>query len=147
MGLRVAAVAFGTAMACVAPMWAQDTPPAAPAGQQQGRGGGRGNSAEMEQSRLDMMTKQLSLTPDQVVQVKTILDTQRQQMQAMRDSVGAGGDPRQQMSDIRRSTSAKIRGVLTDDQKPKFDEMEARMAQRQGAGGPGGPPPTPPPGV
>jgi len=140
--LRVATLAGCTIVACAVPMLAQDAPPAPAAGQQQGD---RPSPAEMQQRRLDMMTKQLDLTPDQVAQVKAILESQQQQMQAMRDSVAAGGDPRSQMSSIRRATSAKIRGLLTEDQKPKFDQMESRMSQRQGAGAPAGGPPPPPP--
>ncbi len=117
-------------------MLAQDTP-GAPAAQQ---GQGRRNPGEMEQRRLDMITKQLNLTPDQVTQVKAILDSQTQQMAALRDGGDAQGDRRAQMMSIRQSTQAKIRATLTDDQKTRFDAMQERMQQRRG-GGEGGPPP------
>jgi len=141
--VRVAVLAGVAAVAGVAPMLGQDAPPAPPAGQQ--GGGPRLSPAEMEQHRLDLLTTQLNLAPDQVLQVKAILHEQSQKMQEMRDAVASGGDPRSQMSSIRRTTAAKIRGVLTEEQKPKFDEMESRMPQRQGPGGAGTPPPPPPP--
>ncbi len=121
-------------------MLAQE-PSGAPETQQ---GQGRRNPAEMEQRRLDMMTKQLSLSPDQVTQVKAILDSESQQMSALRNGGGdAQGDRRSQMMAIRQSSQAKIRATLTDDQKTKYDAMEAQMQQRQQrrGGGEGGPPP------
>ncbi|QHN02335.1 hypothetical protein FTO74_02325 [Granulicella sp. WH15] len=140
--MRIAVLACCVATAGVVPMLAQDAsgaPAAQQDDQQQGRGGRR-NPAEMEQRRLDMMTRQLSLSPDQVTQVKALLDTESQQMSALRNGGGdAQGDRRSQMMSIRQSTQAKIRATLTDDQKTKFDAMQARMQQRRG--GEGGPPP------
>jgi Spy/CpxP family protein refolding chaperone len=124
-------------------MLAQDTPPAPPPdGAQQGLPpGGRGNPAEREQRQLEMMTKQLSLTTDQQTQAKAILDDQQKQMMAARNS-DSGGDPRAQMMSIRQASMARIRALLTDDQKTKFDAMQSRQRQR-GPGGEGGPPPPP----
>ncbi len=134
--MRIAVLACCVATAGVAPMLAQDTS-GAPQAQQ---GGGRRNSAEMEQRRLDMMTRQLNLSPDQVTQVKAILDSESQQMAALREGGDAQGDRRSQMMSIRQASQAKIRATLTDDQKAKFDAMQERMRQRRG-GGEGGPPP------
>jgi Spy/CpxP family protein refolding chaperone len=89
-----------------------------------------------------MMTKQLSLSPDQVAQVKAIMDLQNQQVMALRDGGGPPtGERREQMMAIRQASSAKIRALLTDDQKAKFDAMEARMQNRQRGGGSSTPPP------
>ena len=91
-----------------------------------------------------MMTKQLNLTPDQATQVKAILEDQQKQMMAARNS-DSGADPREAMMAIRKASNDKIKALLTDDQKPKFDEMLAQQRQRGGGGGQGGPPPPPPP--
>lgn len=132
-------------------MVAQDaSAPAAGQGTEQGPPqGGRRNPAEMEQRRLEMMTKQLGLTPDQVTQVKGIMDAQRQEMMANRSSSASPEDRRAQMMAARDATQGKIRAVLTEEQKPKFDAMEAKMKARmqERNGGQDGPPPPPPSGL
>jgi periplasmic protein CpxP/Spy len=128
LGLCVAAL--GTV-----PMVAQDN---AGAAMQQGQGGGR-NGAEMQQRQLDMMTKNLNLTPDQVTQVKAIQDDTAKQSEAVRND-STITDKRSKMMDIRKASQDKIRGVLTDDQKTKYDAMMAQMQQRRQQGGGGAAP-------
>ncbi len=142
--LRVALLAVCTS-ALAMPMLAQDAPP--PPSQGQG-GPGRGGP-EQQQRQLDMMTKQLNLTPDQVTQIKTIQADGRTKMMAMReDSSMSQDDKRAKMMSMRQDEQGKIRGVLTDDQKPKYDAMLKQMQERRGGGGyggNGGAPPQPPP--
>jgi protein CpxP len=146
-GLRIAALALSTLTVCAAPMLAQDQ---APPPQQDGggpRGGGRGMGGERQ---LEMMTKELNLTPDQVTSIKAINDDSRKQMMALRDDTTTPDDQkRDKMMAIRTASQAKIRALLTDDQKPKYDAMQARMRDRMrnggGPGGPGGGPGGPPP--
>jgi protein CpxP len=131
------------------PAMAQDnsTPPAPPAGDQ-GPMGGHHDPAQMEQHQLDMMTKRLNLTPDQVTQVKAIDDAQRTQMVALRgDTSMSREDKHGKMMAMRQDRETKIRAVLTDDQKPKYDAMLAREHERMEnhQGGHGGPPPDAPP--
>jgi Spy/CpxP family protein refolding chaperone len=140
--IRAVAMACCAVLLCAAigsaSMQAQDTT------QQGPPPGGRGNPAERQQRQLDMMTKALSLTPDQVTQVKAILDDQQKQMMAARNS-DSGADPREAMMAIRKASNDKIKALLTDDQKPKFDEMMSQQRGRGGyGGGQGGPPPPPP---
>lgn len=110
-------------------------PPPPPSGQ--GPGGMRGGPA----ARLEMMQRELSLTADQSTKVKAILDDGRAQMVAAREA----GDGREKLMAIRKAESDKIRAILDDTQKTKFDEMEKRMRERmrRGQGGEG-PPPAPP---
>ncbi len=113
-----------------------------------GRPGSHRDPVQMEQRQLDMMTKHLKLTPDQVTQVKAIDDAQRTQMMALRDDTSTSReDKRAKMMAMRQDRETKIRAVLTADQQPKYDEMVAkeneRMAHRQG--GPDGATPPPPP--
>ncbi len=141
-------------------MRAQDNTGSAPAGQTDGQSGpgghrGHGDPAQMEQRRLDMMTKHLSLTPDQVTQVKTIMDDSHAQMTALRNNNAAANGPatnsaanggptsdqRAKMTSIRQTEQTKIRAVLTDDQKSKFDAMQAQARERRQNGGNDGPPP------
>ena len=97
-GLRIAMLALCAAVAGAAPIMAQDTQ--APVQQQDGppRGGpggpgGRGMGGERQ---LEMMTKQLNLTPDQVTQIKAIEDDSRKQAMAMREDTST---PREQKRD------------------------------------------------
>jgi Spy/CpxP family protein refolding chaperone len=104
----------------------------------------------MEQRQLEMMTKHLNLTSDQVTRIKAIDDDTRQQMMALRDDTSTPRDQkRPKMESIHQAQDAKIKAVLTDDQKTKYEAMQARMRERReerredGAGSP--PPPPPPP--
>ncbi len=119
---------------------------------------GHGDPAQMEQRRLDMMTKHLNLTPDQVTQVKAIMDDSHAQMTALRNNGAAANGPvndaapnsgptpnqRAKMMSIRQTEQTKIRAVLTDDQKSKFDAMQAQAREHRQNGGNDGPPPPPP---
>jgi len=126
-GMRAALLAICTAMLCVAPMMAQDSSATPPATQDNmGGHGGRGQMGGERQ--LSTLTKKLNLTPDQVTQVKAIDDDAMQQAKAVRDDTStAKADRRAKMMDIRKAAQDKIRAVLTDDQKTKYDAMQAEM--------------------
>ncbi len=132
-----------TATLSAVPLAAQDAPPP-----QQGGGppeGGRRDPAEMQARRLQMMTKQLNLSPDQVTQIKAIDDDQMTQMHALHDDTSTPqADKRTKMMAIRQASMEKTRAVLNDEQKTKFDAMEARHREHgrgEGQGGDGPPPP------
>ena len=73
------------------------------------------------------MTKRLNLSPDQVTQVKAIQADNETQTQAIHsDTSLQGPDRRTKMMDLHKAESGKIRALLNDDQKAKFDAMEAR---------------------
>jgi Spy/CpxP family protein refolding chaperone len=119
---------------------AQDAAPAAPPSGQMGpRGGGRGN-------QLEMLTKRLNLTGDQQTQVKSIDEDSGKQMMAVRNDTSLSqDDKRSKMMDIRKASQDKIRAVLTDDQKTKYDAMIAEMKERMKERGQGGAAPPAPP--
>ena len=140
-GIQAAMLALCTSALCTIPMMAQDTtPPAPPQGQMRGHGGpGRGNQVEF-------LTKKLNLTPDQVTQVKAIDDDARTQAMAVRNDTSVSqADRRTKMMDIHKTSQDKIRAILTDEQKTKYDalqaEMQEKMKERRQSGGP---PPAPP---
>jgi Spy/CpxP family protein refolding chaperone len=113
-----------------------------PKGGDQPQGQRRGMPSVDDQ--LKNLTDRLSLTADQQTKIKPILEDQSQQMQAlMKDDSLSQDDRRAKGRSIRESTNTKIRDVLTDDQKKKYDEwqqeMRDRMRQRQGGENP--PPP------
>jgi Spy/CpxP family protein refolding chaperone len=140
------AVRFGALALCSAALGA--APAMAQGGG--GYGGGGGMNPQAQQAQMDAMTKAVGLTPDQVTKIQAInADAMKQQM-ALRES---GGDPqemRPKMQAIRTDQQTKIKALLTDDQKPKYDAYLASMPQggRRGGGGGGGgatPPPAAPP--
>ena len=93
-----------------------------------------------------MMTKQLDLTADQQVKVKTILTDERTQMMALRDDTStAQADKREKFMGLMKTENEKIKAVLNEDQKKKFVEMEEKQRERmREQRGNGGPPPPPP---
>ena len=131
-------------------------PPSPPPGHERGGPGGPGGPGGQERM-VEMLTKRLNLTPDQVTQVKAIQADGRKQAMAMRDDNTAGADRHAKMEAMRESEQTRVRAILTDEQKTKYDTMLERMKERRGhapggPGGPGGPdgsnappPPTPPP--
>ena len=95
-------------------------PPMGPRG---GRMGGR---------QVEMLTKQLNLTPDQAAQVKAIDEDTMKQTKAVRNDTSlAQADKRSKMMDIRKASQDKIRAVLNDDQKTKYDAMQTQMRERR----------------
>ena len=129
--VRLGAVVLCTAALSSAPLLAQGG----------GMGGGM-NNPQAQQARMDSMTKAVGLTDDQVTKIKAIqADTMKQQM-AARDA--GGDDMRSKMMAIREGEQTKIKALLTDDQKPKYDTWLAAQPRPGRGGGQGGPPPPPP---
>jgi len=139
----MALAALCTGALCAMPMLAQDAAPAAPQGQMGPRGGGR-----MEARQVEMLTKRLNLTADQQTQVKAIDDDTMKQMATVRNDTSLSqDDKRAKMMDIRKGSQDKIRAVLTDEQKTKYEALLAEMRDRmreRGQGGGGTPPAAPP---
>ena len=144
--LQIAVLAIvGTALGALQAR-AQDpaAPPPPPPGQDGPRHGGPGG---MRGNQVEFLTKKLNLTSDQVTQVKAIEDDSLKQMMALREDTSiAGADKRTKMMDIHKAAQDKIRALLTDDQKTKYDALQAEMRERMENrhGGPGGSPPPPP---
>jgi len=133
-------IALSGLLACTAvpALYAQDnsTPPP-----QQGQWGGHGHGRGMmdPDRQLEHMTKQLDLTSDQQSQIKPILVDRQQKMQALFQNQSLSREDRHsQMMAIRQDTNSRIEGVLTDQQKQKFEAMQERMQERRGGQAPGG---------
>ncbi len=121
------------------------TPPATQDGGPPPRGP-HGDPAERQAHMLQMLTKRLNLSPDQVTQVKAIQADSESQMQAIHsDTSLQGADRRTKMMDLHKTETDKVRAVLNDDQKAKFDAMEAKRHERMehDRGGQDAPPPPP----
>ena len=110
---------------------AQQNPPAQGSGDQKqgghghmGMGPGMGNVDD----HVKELTTKLNLTADQQTKVKAILEEHNQQMQAMmKDDSVSKEDRHAKMKSMHDSVHAKVREVLTDEQKPKFDAMVKDM--------------------
>ena len=75
-------------------------------------------SAEARRAqRREKLTREVELTPDQQKQVIAILDQSQVEYKAIHEVM----DPR--IESVRQKTRDQIRGLLSADQKPKFEEF------------------------
>jgi len=110
---------------------------AQPAAPQAGQGEHRQMPTIDEQ--VQRLSDRIKLSDDQQAKVKTILEDQHTQAQAlMKDDSISQDDKRQKFMGLRQNTISKIKDVLNDDQKTKFDAylQEMQGAQKQDGGGP-----------
>ncbi|HXA84329.1 MAG TPA: hypothetical protein VNZ47_04590 [Candidatus Dormibacteraeota bacterium] len=106
---------------------AQQNPPAQESGDHKHgahMGAGMGNVDD----HVKELTTKLNLTADQQTKVKAILEEHHQKMETMmNDQSMSKEDKHARMKGMHDSVHAKVREVLTDDQKPKFDAMVKDM--------------------
>ena len=112
---------------------AQQNPPAQPSGDQ--KQGGHGHMGPGMMGSVDDHVKELStklnLTADQQTKVKAIMEEHQQQMQAMmKDDSISKEDKHAKMMSMHDSVHSKVRDILTDEQKPKFDAMVKDMESK-----------------
>ena len=112
-----------------APVFAQDNgaapPPPPQQGQWQGHRGG-------EEHQLEHLTRALSLNPDQVTQVKAVMDNTHQQMMALHQDSSVQGSARMaKMQAIHQAETTSIEALLNADQKGKYEAMQAQMQARR----------------
>ena len=101
-----------------------------PGGGPGGRVGGHRRMPSVD-DEVKHLKKELNLTDTQKTQVKTILQDQRDQMkQVMEDSSGSREDNWSKMREIHEKSSVKIRDLLTDEQKTKYDKLQEERRQR-----------------
>lgn len=116
-------------LACVALAlagWAQQT---APAQEEHGQRAGRAMPSVDDQ--VAAMTDQLNLTADQQAKIKPLLQDQHDQMQTlMKDTSLSPDDRRAKARSVHQSTVAKVRDVLNDDQKKKYDAWQQEMREK-----------------
>jgi protein CpxP len=87
----------------------------------------RGHMPNAE-AQLKHITEALNLTDDQQSKVKSILeDTHKQANAVMNDKSLSQEDRHAKLTDLHNAAHAKMRDILTDEQKKKFDDMQKRM--------------------
>jgi len=116
---------------------AQQNPPAQGSGEHK-HGGQSGRMGNMDDMMQELTTK-LNLTADQQTKIKSIMEEQHEQMRAtMNDQSLSKEDKHAKMKSMHDSIHAKVREVLTHEQKPKFDamikDMENNMHGKNGQG-------------
>ena len=80
--------------------------------------------------QLQKLTKALTLTDDQQTKIKPVLESQRTQMEAIRnDTSGNRRESFAKMRDVHEKTVTQVKAVLNDDQKKKYDEIQEQMKQ------------------
>lgn len=130
--VRPLVIAFAFATLSLAAL-AQNPPAGATA---EGQGMHRGMPSVDE--RVQHLTKALNLTADQQAKVKSILEDQKNQMASLKqDTSMSQQDRRAKFQQIHEASTQKIRDVLNDDQKAKFDQMQAQHKEHKGMHGQG----------
>lgn len=91
--------------------------------------------------RMEALRRHLDLREDQTARVQAIMEEADAERDKLMASCGPG------LEDLRKRTDARIREVLSEDQRKRLDDLDARRG-RHGPPWPGRPPPpgAPPPG-
>ena len=126
--IRLLIVAFALS-ALSFPVLAQGTP-----GGETGSRHHRGMPSVDE--HVQHMTQALNLSADQQTKVKAIFEDQQKQMESLKqDTSLSQQDRRAKFQQIHEATHQKIRDVLNEDQKAKFDQMKAQHKEHMGKHG------------
>jgi protein CpxP len=83
------------------------------------------------QQQVNRLGKRLNLTEDQKNQILPILTDRQQQMKSIHDDSSVPQqDRRAKMRSLWEDSDAKIKAVLNDDQKQKYDQMQQQRRER-----------------
>ena len=89
---------------------------------------------ERRAQKVQELTKDLSLTPQQAQQLDAILMQRHAETKAIHDQTDA------QIDAVRQKGRAQVRAILTPDQLPKFEEFLKRVDEERKRNGPHPPP-------
>jgi len=92
---------------------------------------GMGHDMGSVDDHVKKLTEKLSLTADQQTKVRAILEVQKQATQTvMKDKTLSMDEKHAKMKTMHDSVHARVRELLTDEQKTKFDAMVKEMDGR-----------------
>jgi Spy/CpxP family protein refolding chaperone len=74
---------------------------------------------------LERFSNELKLTPEQKASVMKIMETKREQFRALHE------ETRPRFEEIRASSKAEIRKLLTPEQIQRFEELEKKWEERR----------------
>ncbi len=95
-----------------------------------GRHGGWGGRQDPAK-RVQRLTKKLHLSAEQQSKIRSILEGQQTQAQAIRqDTSLSQQDRRGKMMQLRKDTHEQVRAALNPEQRQKFDAMAQKHAQK-----------------
>jgi len=90
------------------------------------------SSAMVLDERVKRLAKALELTESQQVQVKAILEQRQQRLLSIRQNPGLTGSDRiDQFHTLQVQTTERIRAILNDEQRQKYDPLAAKRVQDQ----------------
>jgi Spy/CpxP family protein refolding chaperone len=89
---------------------------------------------ERRAQRVQQLTKDLSLTPQQAQQLDAILLQRHTETKAIHEQTDA------QIDAVRQKGRAQVRAILTPEQLPKFEEFLRQMDEQRKRNGPQPPP-------
>lgn len=82
--------------------------------------------------RVAVFAKSLDLNASQQAQLRTILEERQQQSVQLRANTALSGEARiDRFRALQDQTVERIRAILTDDQKKKYDPLTVRKVQQQ----------------
>jgi Spy/CpxP family protein refolding chaperone len=118
-------MALGGLVACSTLATAQDASPDA-------KKGGKRGFPTIEQ-QMERYNTALTLTDDQKPKVKEVLEAQQKKMQEVRADTSLDQDARREkFLALRNDTEKKMKGILTDEQFKKYQEMPQRGGKKGG---------------
>jgi Spy/CpxP family protein refolding chaperone len=80
---------------------------------------------ERRAQKVQLLTKELSLTPQQVQQVDAIIQQRHAEAKAIRDQTDA------EIEVVRQKGRAQVRAILTPEQVPRFEEFLKRTDEER----------------
>ena len=102
------------------------------------QGQGKHHGMPSVDERVQHLTKMLNLSTDQQAKVKSIFEDQQNQMASLKQNTSMSQeDRRAKFQAIHQDTHQKIQALLNDDQKAKFEQMQAQRKEHMGMHGQG----------
>jgi Spy/CpxP family protein refolding chaperone len=89
---------------------------------------------ERRAQKVQQLTKELALTPQQAQQLDAIMQQRHTETKAIHDQTEA------QLDAVRQKGRAQVRAILTPEQLPKFEEFLKQMDEERKRNGPQPPP-------
>jgi periplasmic protein CpxP/Spy len=94
-----------------------------------------GQRPEMR-DRMQQLSEELKLTAEQKAKLKPIFEGEAEKMRALRDDTSLTPEQRRdKYRELREASAAKIKPILTAEQKEKWDKLQEKMRERGGERG------------
>lgn len=82
-------------------------------------------------SRIDRLSKQLNLTAEQQAAIRPIMEDEVNKLKELRKKTGLNATERRaKLHELRQDTSNKMRSVLTEEQRQKYESYLKELRER-----------------